>query len=121
MKIKLLSVVLLVAVVVVGLAACGGKEDKKSSECSILSFSVGSVAYKVEGTSITYLYPKTAGDTWTGLPTWPAKPTITISDKASIEPSPDKEQNFVTGASYTVTAEDGSKKTYNVKATLGSL
>ena len=122
MKIKVLVAALMV--VVVGFAACGGKKDKDSSEKAITKFTVGGVDYHINESTktITYLYPKTVANTWTGEPTWPAEPSIIISAKANISPSPKERKNFVDGSVvYTVTAEDGSTQTYTVKAERGEL
>ena len=118
MKIKVLVAALMM--VIVGFGSCGSK--KESSEKSIKQFKVNGMDYIINGNNITYLYTKTAVDTWVGEPVWPIAPDITISDKATITPSPDVKQNFVQGSvTYTVTAEDGSTKTYTVKAERGVL
>lgn len=41
-------------------------------------------------------------------------PTITISEGATINPSPSSPRNFSQEVEYTVTAEDGNQKVYNV-------
>jgi Domain of unknown function (DUF5018) len=43
-------------------------------------------------------------------------PTITISEKASISPATDIAQDFSKDITYTVTAEDGTAKSFSVKA-----
>ena len=43
-------------------------------------------------------------------------PTITVSEKATINPASGVVQNFTNPVTYTVTAEDGSTKTFTVKA-----
>lgn len=120
MKIKLFAVALVA--VIVGFSSCGGKKDK-SSECDILTFKVGNAVYGVTGTSITYLYEKTAEQTWTNFTSWPAVPSITLSPKATIDPPATQGQDFsaASGVKYTVTAEDGTTKIYTVKATMGTL
>ena len=118
MKIKLLAIALLS--VVIGFGACGGKDNDKSSECKITQFTVNNVDYIINGTSITYLYPKTDPNVWTGLPQWKVAPKIIVSAKAKIEPEESVPQNFEEGATYIVTAEDGTtKQTYTVKAERG--
>jgi hypothetical protein len=47
-------------------------------------------------------------------------PTISISDKASVAPSNQLAQNFTNTILYTVTAEDLSTKTYEVKVTIAT-
>ncbi|AKA35330.1 DUF5018 domain-containing protein [Flagellimonas lutaonensis] len=42
------------------------------------------------------------------------KPTITISEGATINPSPSSPRNFTQEVEYTVTAEDGTQKVYTV-------
>lgn len=44
-------------------------------------------------------------------------PTITLSTKATVAPATGVAQNFTNPVSYTVTAEDGSKQTYDVTIT----
>jgi YD repeat-containing protein len=46
-------------------------------------------------------------------------PTITVSAKATVSPSSGSSQDFSKSVAYTVTAEDGSKQTYNVAVSLG--
>jgi hypothetical protein len=48
------------------------------------------------------------------------KPTIVISDKASITPSSDLAQDFSNPITYTVTAEDGSKAVYTAKVNIAA-
>ena len=118
MKIKVLVAALMV--VIVGFGSCGSK--KESSDKSIIKFTVYGVDYTIEGNNIKHLYNKTAVNVWVGEPVWPIAPDITISDKATITPSPGTKQNFVEGSvTYTVTAEDGSTQTYTVKAERGAL
>ena len=91
----------------------------KSSEKDILEFWVGGVQYEINpnSSSIVYLYNKTAKDTWEGWVSMPVAPSkIVLSPKASINPLATAPQNFENGVDYTVTAEDGSTKTYRVKA-----
>ena len=123
MKTRLLAI--FVVAVMVGLSACGGgdkplpPDPPKSSAKEIISFSVSGVAYTVSGNNITFNYPKTAANTWNpAVPSWPVAPTISISDKATISPAASATQNFETAAvTYTVTAEDGTTKTFTVRAT----
>ena len=118
MKIKVLVAALMV--VIVGFGACGGKKNKDSSENDITKFTVSGVDYTINGNNITHLYKKTAPNVWEGEPTWSVVPVVTVSPKADY--SPKTAQNFVDGSVvYTVTAEDGSTKTYTVKAERGDL
>ena len=114
MKKSFIISVLLVAFVA-GFNACGKKE--KSSEKDILEFWVGNVKYNIEGTNITYLYPKFDENQWTGWVAMPAAPSkVELSSGASINPPITEKRDFEAGVTYTVTAEDGSQKTYKVKA-----
>ena len=116
MKIKSFVFALLV-VVAIGFTACGGK---KSSEKLILEFVVDGVEYEINPVTktITWQYTKTGIEEWSSEPVWPQTPIIKVSPKASY--STKDIGNFITGATYTVTAEDGSKATYKVKAERGT-
>ena len=119
MKIKLLVAALMV--VIVGFAACGGGKDKDSSEKAITKFVVSGIEYDINQSTrtISYIYPKTDPDIWTGLPSGAVVPVVTVSPKADYEPK--TAQSFVDGSViYTVKAEDGSTQTYTVKAERGT-
>ena len=45
-------------------------------------------------------------------------PTITVSDKATVDPTSGTAQNFTDDVTYTVTAEDGSEQGYNVTVSI---
>jgi len=110
---KIILSVLLVTFVT-GFSSC--KKDK-SSEKDILEFWVGDVKYDINGTSITYLYPKASENVWTGWVAMPIAPSkVELSSSASINPPLSEKQDFEAGVTYTVTAEDGSQQTYKVKA-----
>jgi hypothetical protein len=82
------------------------------SGCEILSFKVGTVTWTVSGTDITHTYPS---ETVEG----PLTPTITLSPGATVSPASGVEQDgFFTeaGVTYTVTAQDGTTKTYIARA-----
>ena len=90
---------------------------KKSSENDILEFWVNNVKYDKSGTSFVKFYPKMSENNWGGFPAAPVAPSkVEISPKASISPAVNVPQNFEQGVTYTVTAEDGSKQTFFVKA-----
>ena len=97
------------------LSACSKNKDKdKSSACDILSFTVDSKNWQISGTAITGMYPK-------GTAQGNLAPSITVSDKATVNPPSGEPQNFFAaeGVRYTVTAQDGkTKKTYTAKAEL---
>jgi hypothetical protein len=114
MKSKYLVIALLAIVAVCG--SCGGKKEK-SSEKAIKEFWVNGVEYAINGTYISYLYPKTAANTWTGWVSMPVAPSkVVLSAGATIDPPVTAERDFMQEQTYTVTAEDGSKQTYKVKA-----
>lgn len=118
MKTKLFLAAL--AVIVMGFNACGGGDDpEKSSEKQITSFKVNGVEYNINPTTreITYIYPKPSAGQWPSVPTWPQRPVITKSEKATISPLEEVGQDFIAApVTYTVTAEDGTYQTYTVKA-----
>ena len=118
MKTRLLAVVLVAAIV--GLSACGGKkkpDDPKSSAKEITSFVVNGQAYTPSSNGFTWNYAKTGPDTWASEPPWPVAPTITHTG-VKIDPPATTRQDFSAAAvTYTVTAEDGSTKTFTVSAT----
>lgn len=104
-------------VVMLAFAALFAGCKKESSEKRILKFefttlgveatiSEGAktiVAQVPEGTDVTNLVP-----------------TITISQKASVDPASGVPQNFTNPKTYVVTAEDGSNTSYTVTVTKGS-
>ena len=115
MKTRLLAIALVA--VIVGLGACGGKDKKvKSSEKDMISVKVSTITYTKSGTTFTYTYPKSGPDTWATEPQWPAPAEITISPKATLSPPASEPQYFKDGVTYTVTAEDGTRATFTVKA-----
>jgi len=84
--------------------------NQKSSEAKIISFSVENqlTDFVISDDAVTgAVTPKTD---WTKI-----APVIVISDAATIQPASGAETDFSKGAvSYTVTAEDGTLKTYSV-------
>jgi len=107
--------------IIIGLGACGSSTETLSDKCEIISFKVSTQTYDINGLNITWTYPKSGPDAWATLPQWPAQPTIEISPNASISPAANVGQNFETGVTYVVTAQDGkTKKTYQVKAQKGT-
>ena len=89
----------------------------KSSENDILEFWVGGVKYDKSGTNFIKFYPKLSENNWGGFPTTLVAPSkVEISPKASISPAVNVPQDFERGVTYTVTAEDGSKQTFTVRA-----
>jgi hypothetical protein len=84
------------------------------SGSDILSFTVSDATWVINGTDITYVYPAS---------TTSLTPTIEVSPGATVNPASGVAQNFFTaqGVTYTVTAEDGTRKTYTAKAQQRSL
>ena len=122
MKIRFFAIALVA--MIIGFGSCGGKDKDKSSECNIISFTVGTQAYTPTNDGFQWNYPKTGPDAWATEPSWPVKPQIVISAGAKISPEASVDQTFVkadgssANVQYTVTAEDGTtKKTYTVRAT----
>jgi hypothetical protein len=103
----------LLGAVMVYFTAC--KEDTlRSSECDIVSFAVDGEAWTIKGTDITHSYP--ANTDVSAL-----KPTITVSEGATVSPASGVPLDFAANVAYTVTAEDGTtKKTYTVKVTVAA-
>jgi hypothetical protein len=90
------------------------KDEIKSSECEIVSFTVDGVEWNIYNKEITYAYPAETEEI-------SMRPTITLSPGATVSPESGVARNFFTneGITYTVTAEDGvTKKIYTVKATI---
>jgi hypothetical protein len=85
--------------------------------CDIISFSVDTVEWDIDGTNISHIYPAETKET-------SLTPTIILSPGATVNPSANEAQNFFTsqGVTYIVTAEDGiTTKKYIVKATIEEL
>jgi hypothetical protein len=83
--------------------------------CDILSFGVGDTGWNINDIDmlITYKYPPETSVT-------ELTPTIGLSSGATIDPPASEAKDFFTaeGVTYTVTAEDGTTKTYTAKATI---
>jgi hypothetical protein len=88
------------------------RAKRVSSECNIISFSVGDEQWTIDDTIITYTYS-------TEMPQVYMVPTIVLSPGAKVSPATTVSQNFFApgGVRYTVTSEDRSAtKTYIVYA-----
>jgi hypothetical protein len=82
-----------------------------SPENDILSFSIPGLGdATISGTNISLVVP-------TGTPVTGLAPTYTISSFATCSPASGSSQNFSSPVQYTVTAENGAKKVYNVTVT----
>ena len=118
MKTRLFAILLVTAVL--GFNACGGDETK-SSECDMLSFTVGTQAYTPGNGTFTWNYPKSGEAAWPTEPNWPVEPTVVVSKNADYTPK--GTQTFVNADGtaksviYTVKAQDGTEKKYTVSAT----
>lgn len=88
----------------------------KSSEKQIIAFSFSAlipiVSATIDQTSHKILATVPSDANMTAL-----VPTISVSAKATVAPVTGVAQNFTNPVSYTVTAEDGSKQTYDVTIT----
>ena len=110
---------LFVAVAVVLVAGIAGssckkkKDEAKSNACEITSFKVDGEEWDINKNSlkITGTYPK--GTVVTSL-----THTIVVSDKATVLPKSGEAKDFTNSVTYTVTAEDGTKKSYTATATV---
>ena len=89
--------------------------EQKSSEKQITAFVFTTPAATgvINETAKTIAVKVPAGTTLTDL-----VPTITVSEKASVNPLSGVAQNFTNPATYTVTAEDGSTAVYTVTVSL---
>lgn len=113
--------VLLVLCLAVVAASCSDDDSdptvEKSSAKAITSFKFATPAATgaiTEGTK-TIAVSVPAGTNVTEL-----VPTIAISEKATVTPNTEVKQNFTNAATYTVTAEDGSKQAYVVTVTIAA-
>ena len=115
---KFKQIAIATAIALATLAAVSCKKTKKSSENSILEFWVAEVRYQIDPVSnfITHTYAKPAPDTWTGWVSMPAAPRVVLSPGARLDPPATRALNFEQEQTYTVTAENGDKKVYTVKA-----
>lgn len=108
------KVILLIIIIIPVLIQCK-KEDSKSSEKDVISFTLsqatGSATIDATNHSITVVV--TNGTDLSNL-----QPSIEISPKATISPASGATVNFSSGpVSYTVTAEDNSTQVWRVSVT----
>jgi hypothetical protein len=114
-KVNVIILGLIAAVIFAGSPSCK-KKNSKSGACDIVSFTVGNDQWQINGTDITFTYPKSTPET-------ALTPVIVVSGGATVSPPSNTAQNLfaAAGVSYTVTAEDGATtKTYKAKATRAS-
>lgn len=99
---NLLSFILLFVLV-----SCGKEEPVvASSEKNIVSFTINGTNAAVSSSTVSLVLDV---DLLDGL-----RPSIVVSDKATISPASDVPQDFSVPVEYTVTAEDGTTKMYTV-------
>lgn len=97
----------------------GPSEPPKSSENKILSFRISKENVTHEGVINESLNEIVVDVKEIDL-SEPLSPTITLSERATISPSPNTPQDFSQTVSYEVRAENGDKTIYNVNATSSS-
>lgn len=108
---------LLILIPIIVLISCSKKDVvlKKSLAKDIISFSFDSLKPVIKASIdsnqniIKVNFP-------VGLDIKKLSPTIVVSEKATVSPNSGVIQDFTEIVSYTVTAEDGSSKTYKVQA-----
>ena len=112
MKSKFFVLVLLLAVIAVGVGACGG--DKKSSDAEIIS---------IQGTpSPQAAWAKGSGDVFEAtyykddFPVTSLSLTINVSEKASVPSGPYTFSGEPATCTVVVTAEDGTTKSWTLRA-----
>ncbi len=104
MKLSLLSILFLSLAMFI---SCSSDEEKLSSENELKTFVVENVDTKIENNQIILTFP-------THVNKFVIKPVITISDKAQVYPSSESEIDLSLVKQYTVTAEDGTLRTYSI-------
>lgn len=86
--------------------------DAISSEADVKSFKIGTATGAISGTNISV-------EVAHGTDVTALKPTIVISNDATISPKSGVAKDFTNAVTYTVTAEDGTTtKTYTVTVTV---
>lgn len=110
MRLTLLLLTFWIAV----LSSCSSDDPTpKSADAKITSFKFSSLNPEVVGT-IDEVNGKIAVTVPPGTSVTSLAPTIVSSPKATVEPASGTAKDFTNPVSYTVTAENGSKKTYVV-------
>ena len=94
---------------------CLAKVSSKSAAKVINSFSVSELGSKVDG-KIDYSNHTISLEVFSGVDINNLKPTIQISDRATISPNTGTAEDFSSPVVYTVTAENGSTQDYTVTA-----
>jgi hypothetical protein len=109
---------LFLLIVILALYACGDdpKPIPKSSAKNVITFTFNALTPEVTGT-ISDVDKKIALTVPAGTAVTALTPKIVVSDKASVSPQSGVAQNFTNLVTYTVTAEDGSTRAYEVTVT----
>jgi len=93
---------------------CAAATAAKSGNKAITAFTIGTVTAAINSDdTITAEMPY--GTNLTAL-----KPTVTVSDMASVSPASGSAANFTNPVQYAVTAEDGTTRTYTVTVTVST-
>ncbi len=89
--------------------------EETNSDSFIISFRVDGVDWTIDGNEISHVYPK-------GINLNNMAPVILVSDGATVTPSSESIQDFSNGktVAYTVTAKDGSVRTYMAIANIAN-
>jgi len=99
------------------------KKDIKSPAKDILSFTIkkelntnltADIKALIDGTNITVSVPE-------GTKITKLKPTIILSEKASVSPANEVEQDFTNPVKYNVMAQDGTTKEYTITITVKTI
>jgi len=109
---KLTKILLLILSVVL-FTGCGDDDNPKSSEKQIIEFSVNNLEAIIDQSAKTITLALPTGSDLSKI-----KPTVKVSDKASVNPASGAEQDFNNPIKYTVTAEDGTQQEYMVTLTV---
>ena len=97
------------AIYTVTVIVAGADEKSTAKQITNFRFTSPSAVGTINETAKTITVEVPASTNVTAL-----QPTITVSDKATINPASGVAQNFTNPVSYTVTAEDNSTATYTV-------
>lgn len=114
MKERFMKRGVVLALCVLGLSSCEEKQEHcqiVNSQARIHQFKVGQRLFEIEKQKIFQVFPH-------GTNVESMAPRILTSQNSKIVPSSGEVQDFSRPVLYTVTAEDGTKKTYEVSVTV---